>query len=85
MDPASLPADAKARIADWLTEEAVEASYVAFVARHLDTDDAAWRWCCGSHCDPCVQRLGRVVDRARQAFGALRNATPGVPLAPEPT
>lgn len=85
MDPASLPADAKALLVDWLAEEAVDASYIAFIARHLDADDSTWRWCCGSHCDPCVQRLGRVVDRARHAFGSLRNVTPGVPLAPEPT
>ena len=68
MDPAALPADATARIAAWLAEEAVDASYVAFVTRHLDVADASWRWCCGSNCDPCVQRLGRVVDRARASF-----------------
>ena len=68
MDPAALPADATARIAAWLAEEAVDASYVAFVTRYLDADDASWRWCCGSNCDPCVQRLGRVVDRARASF-----------------
>lgn len=82
MDPATLPAAAKAKIAGWLAEEAVDASYTAFVARHLDADDADWRWCCGSQCDPCVQRLGRVVDLARQLLGRPGTAPPGVPLPP---
>jgi len=68
MDPAALPADAAAKIAGWLADEAVDGSYLAFVARHVDADDATWRWCCGSTCDPCVVRLGRVVDRARQTL-----------------
>lgn len=63
------PADESARIAAWLAEEGIDASYTLFVARHVAADDATWRWCCGSHCDPCVQRLGRVVDRARAALG----------------
>jgi hypothetical protein len=66
MDPAAPPADAAARIAAWLGDEGVDASYTSFVAQHIAADDATWRWCCGSHCDPCVQRLARVVDRARQ-------------------
>ena len=65
MDPASFAPEAVARIQRWLAEEGVDASYFAFVARHLDADDASWRWCCNSSCDPCVTRLARVVDRAR--------------------
>ncbi len=55
-----------ARIADWLRDENVDASYVRFVELHVDQPDTAWRWCCGSNCDPCVVRLGRVIDRVRQ-------------------
>lgn len=67
MDPAAVPAELAARIRGWLADEGVDASYLAFVARHLDAPDETWRWCCHSHCDPCVTRLGRVVDRARAA------------------
>lgn len=55
-----------------LATEQVDASYLSFVQRHLDADDAGWRWCCGSSCDPCVQRLGRVVDAARSLRQASR-------------
>lgn len=61
------PPDLAASVQQWLAEEQVDASYAAFVLQHLDAADATWRWCCGSNCDPCVQRLGRVVDRARAA------------------
>jgi hypothetical protein len=84
MDPAKLTADARARIAGWLADERVDASYTAFVAHHLDRDDATWRWCCGSACDPCVQRLGRVVDRARHDLCSRRDSPPGVPDASRP-
>ncbi|HEB51844.1 MAG TPA: hypothetical protein ENI87_01180 [bacterium] len=47
----------------------LDESYQSFVARHLDADDARWRWCCGSNCDPCVHTLGRAVDQARQTLG----------------
>jgi len=39
------------------------------VRRYLQRDDDAWRVCCGSLCDPCVLRLGRVVDRVRELLG----------------
>ncbi len=61
------PANLAASVQHWLAEEQVDTSYAAFVLQHLDAADATWRWCCGSNCDPCVQRLGRVVDRARAA------------------
>ncbi|MBL8730272.1 MAG: hypothetical protein JNM25_17775 [Planctomycetes bacterium] len=73
MDPAALTATAAAWIRARLADERVDASYVAFVARHLTEPDANWRWCCGSQCDPCVQALGRVVDAARATL-ALRPA-----------
>jgi len=75
MEPTDLTADAAAKIAAWLAEEQLDASYAAFVARHVDADDATWRWCCGSHCDPCVQRLGRVVDRARAMIAGPRDGS----------
>lgn len=68
MEPGELAPDAMAHVLRLLADEALDPSYLAFIARHLDQPDAAWRWCCGSQCDPCVQRLGRVVDRARQAL-----------------
>ncbi|HEX6813256.1 MAG TPA: hypothetical protein VF384_16665 [Planctomycetota bacterium] len=59
-----------AELATWLAEERIDDSYAVFVRMHADADDATWRWCCGSSCDPCVQRLGRVVDRVRAARAA---------------
>lgn len=58
-----------ARVRELLAAEGVDPSYLAFVVRHLAAPDAAWRWCCGSNCDPCVERLGRVVDAARRFAG----------------
>ena len=66
MDPAALRPEDQARIRGWLREAGVDESYYAFVARHVDADDATWRWCCNSNCDPCVNTLARVVDCARR-------------------
>lgn len=66
MDPADLDAAAATWIRARLAVEGIDESYLGFVARHLTEPDANWRWCCGSHCDPCVRALGRVVDVARQ-------------------
>ncbi|MBX3464822.1 MAG: hypothetical protein KF830_16765 [Planctomycetes bacterium] len=65
----TMDAAAAACIRARLAAERVDASYAVFVARHLTVPDAGWRWCCGSHCDPCVQALGRVVDAVRQTLG----------------
>lgn len=79
MDPACLAkADADA-IGALLGDEGLDPSYRAFVARHLTEPDSRWRWCCGSQCDPCVVRLGRVVDAARAALGI---GPEGLPAAP---
>jgi len=83
MDPCELTPAAASAIATALAAEAVDQSYFAFVARHLDANDSTWRWCCGSNCDPCVERLGRVVDRARTALAAS-SAAPGVPSPAKP-
>lgn len=69
MEPSDLPPATAARIERLLADESIDGSYLAFVARHVDADDATWRWCCGSNCDPCVARLGRIVDAARQLLG----------------
>jgi hypothetical protein len=69
MEPSDLSPAASRTIQRLLAEADVDDSYLAFVARHLTADDGTWRWCCGSNCDPCVQRLGRIVDQARQALG----------------
>ncbi len=58
-----------ARVRELLAHERIDPSYLAFVQRHLAAPDATWRWCCGSSCDPCVERLGRVVDAARRLAG----------------
>ncbi|MCY2955595.1 MAG: hypothetical protein NT107_01000 [Planctomycetota bacterium] len=51
-----------------LAQHGVDLSYRGFVLQHLRLPDAQWRWCCNSACDPCVERLGAVVDAVRQAF-----------------
>jgi len=65
-----------------LEAEHIDPSYVVFVARHLRRDDAGWRWCCGSSCDPCVEGLGRVVDATRRLLGIC---PPGLPKPADPT
>ncbi len=50
-------------------QEGVDPGYLRFVVDHLRVRDDAWRWCCGSNCDPCVASLGRLVDRARAHLG----------------
>lgn len=87
MDPAALDAAATdaaviGRIHSALAAAGVCSSYLAFVVQHLAIPDAAWRWCCGSQCDPCVQRLGLVVDRARAEFCI---SPPGLPPPGEST
>lgn len=52
-----------------LARNGVDASYAAFVRQHLEVPDAKWRFCCSSMCDPCVQRLGAVVDAVRRDLG----------------
>jgi len=66
MDLFDLTPDQRQIIAHACSVEGVQASYASFVAQHLDAVDTSWRWCCGSNCDPCVQALGRAVDRARR-------------------
>jgi hypothetical protein len=83
MEPSALTTTAVARICARLAEAAIDASYVTFVARHVDAADSTWRWCCGSNCDPCVERLGRVVDQTRQDLCWSPDRAPGLP-APEP-
>lgn len=62
----SLPAAIEAEVILLLRAENVDDSYLAFVAQHVGEPDTSWRWCCGSNCDPCVTRLGRVVDATRR-------------------
>ncbi|MFK7742384.1 MAG: hypothetical protein AB8H80_18870 [Planctomycetota bacterium] len=64
-----LSPDDRDKLSSACKAEGVEDSYTSFVARHLDMPDRGWRWCCGSSCDPCVQSLGRAVDRARKVLG----------------
>ncbi|MFM1873970.1 MAG: hypothetical protein RL398_3392 [Planctomycetota bacterium] len=62
-----------------LREEGVDESYERFVLQHVDAPDRGWRWCCGSNCDPCVQRLGRVVDALRIRRGYALGGMPEPP------
>ena len=68
MDFFDLDPRTRATITQLCADEGIAESYAVFVARHLDVADASWRWCCSSRCDPCVEQLGRVVDRARQVL-----------------
>lgn len=52
-----------------LLRERIDASYHRFVLRHLRDRDDAWRYCCGSNCDPCAVRLAKVIDAVRAATG----------------
>lgn len=68
MAPTTRPAEHGA-ILRALDEEGLDPMYDGVVRRYLQRDDDAWRVCCGSLCDPCVLRLGRVVDRVRELLG----------------
>ncbi len=59
------PTDWAALAAAALAQQQLDPGYQRFVLEHLDRDDASWRWCCGSSCDPCVQKLGAAVDAVR--------------------
>lgn len=72
----------QAEVVRLLEGEHIDPSYLVFVLRHLHEPDANWRWCCGSHCDPCVEGLGRVVDAARR-FGRI--SVEGLPNPDGPT
>ena len=56
----------QARLAEVFAREGVDPVYLRFVLQHVDRPDVEWRSCCGSNCDPCVDRLGRLVDAARR-------------------
>ncbi|MCR9246834.1 MAG: hypothetical protein NXI31_17515 [bacterium] len=60
------PAELQERLAEHFDKEGVDRSYVHFILQHVERPDQQWRNCCHSSCDPCVERLGRLVDRARQ-------------------
>jgi len=40
-----------------------------FVVAYLHRDPAEWMSCCGSYCDPCVLKIGRAVEKARDELG----------------
>jgi len=65
-----------AAVARLLEAEHIDPSYLVFVRAHLRRSDATWRWCCGSHCDPCVEGLGRVVDAVRGQLGISKEGLP---------
>lgn len=41
---------------------------VGFVRAYLHRPNAEWASCCGSMCDPCVQRIVIAVERAREVL-----------------
>lgn len=55
-----------AQIERELARERVDAGYVLVIRDYLSDPADAWRQCCGSNCDPCILRLGVVVDRLRR-------------------
>lgn len=57
-------------IAQALAENMVDGVYQRLIERYLEADDDGWRNCCLSNCDPCVQTIGRVVDRARELMAS---------------
>ena len=61
--------DLRDRIRGHLDRERIDLSYVQFVLQHLHDRDDAWRYCCGSQCDPCAKQLNRVVDAVRCELG----------------
>lgn len=61
--------DPEASIQRHLDQHGVDPSYQAFVRQHLQVPDVKWRFCCSSMCDPCVKRLGAVVDAVRRDLG----------------
>ncbi|MGC6488307.1 MAG: hypothetical protein ACON4Z_11725 [Planctomycetota bacterium] len=77
MDLFDLDHDARRHLAAACAAEGLDESYASFVARHLDLADATWRWCCSSSCDPCVNQLGRAVDRARSQLGVAPDDSSG--------
>lgn len=40
-----------------------------FVVQYLYVDPVEWMSCCGSYCDPCVQTIGRAVQKTRELLG----------------
>lgn len=48
-----------------LREVGLPGDHAPDVRALLDAPDESWRSCCGGFCDPCVQAIGRAVDRAR--------------------
>jgi hypothetical protein len=52
-----------------MAENMLEDGYRGFVLQYLARKDDAWRRCCDAGCDPCVLKLGRVVDRTRELLG----------------
>lgn len=52
-----------------MAENMLDEGYRTFVLQYLVREDDTWRRCCDSECDPCVLKLGRVVDRTRELLG----------------
>ena len=56
----------EAAIEQAMRENMLDEVYRGYVDSYLARDDQTWRTCCNSDCEPCVLKLGRVVDRVRQ-------------------
>ena len=46
----------------------MHAGYHRVVRSYVLDERDGWRVCCGSGCDPCMLRLGRIVDRIRSEW-----------------
>ncbi|MCA8943234.1 MAG: hypothetical protein KDB80_11795 [Planctomycetes bacterium] len=43
----------------------LDESYVPVIRGYVEDTSDLWRVCCSTHCNPCMQDLGTVVDQVR--------------------
>ncbi len=71
---ANSPDDIDAIVDRALAEMGLDPTYRSSIRRLHDCGNDQWRNCCGSGCDPCVETLGRAVDRVRTIVRARQRA-----------
>lgn len=63
--PQTLPEPSEDHVRRALAENQLKPGDRGNLLRFYQRTDDGWRNCCGSACDPCVDRLGRAVDQLR--------------------